>query len=259
MGSLVQKYVVSTRLLLKAQLLLIMLIIVWLTGCSKAANPVIALEGDNASRVSYLFYNQDGPSRSLSLHFHTAYNDQVDKVVFMQDETVVTTSAIPVSTSNNNGQFSIMLTMPYYIEQFNVVRLLNERDEIVAELHTGQYYFDAINISAPTGETTWQLRTYEGKEYVNKASLDATFTKSGHESFEYEIVLPSRLAQQQIVQQTDKTSIEDNTFDYHYESFIAPEDFHHYNEIAYEMIVVQKDKRGYAASLVHNTVQLSRR
>jgi hypothetical protein len=152
----------------------------------------------------------------------------------------------------------MMLTLPYYIEQFDAVRLLNDRGEVLNTLRTGQYYFDPIDISAPSGESTWQLSNYKGKEIVNAATLDAVFTKSGDESFEYEIVLPSRLAQQQIVQQTDEATVKDNTLKYHYEGRIAPEDFQNYEAITYDMIVIQKDKQGRAVSLVSNNVQLDK-
>lgn len=224
---------------------------------SKVSNQVLALEGDNRKQVSYLFYNEENNVKDIVLAFYANYNKRkIETVELLQGDTVVSKTVKPHNHSiNNHGQFVISLSK--YVEEFNKIRMFDPNGNVIFTLNTGQYYLEIVDIKNPDVDGPWYLNKYVTRENDNKFSMNAVFTKKGNDSYQCEVVLPRKIAQQKIVKQQFTTPITGNTMDFHYESQIAPADFKLYDNIEYELLVSQKSTKGQSYTIMNVNIPLN--
>ncbi|MNJ39277.1 hypothetical protein D3C77_341460 [compost metagenome] len=88
----------------------------------------------------------------------------------------------------------------------------------------------------------WYLSSYTTNENINTFNMDAVFEKDDNKPYNYQILLPKKLEEQNILIQKDSSAMESNTLKLHYESQIRLEEFGDYVNIAYDILVIQKDQ-----------------
>ncbi|MNW47216.1 hypothetical protein D3C74_245410 [compost metagenome] len=219
---------------------------------------VLKLEGDNQKQISYLFYNEADDVKTIVLSFYANYNNRkIEKVELLQGDTIVTNNVrISDTTINNYGKFLISLSN--YIEKFNKIRLYDINGEIIFTLNTGQYYLEKVNIKNPSKGSEWYLSSYVTKEDINTFNMDAVFKKDGSELYKYQVIIPRKFDELNILKQKEEISkAEENSSKFHYESQISRDDFGNYVNIAYDMLVIQKDNQGRQLTLMSANIPLS--
>lgn len=239
-------------------LLVVILMITILAGCSSRPlhdeivtksngsieqnEAALELEGDNQKQVSYLLYNEAEENNNIVLSFYANFTKrEIVNVELLQEDTVVTNNVkIRDTTINNNGQF--IISLPNYIEKFNKIRLFDKNGDVIFTLNTGQYYLEKINIKSPSKGMGWYLSSYTTNENINTFNMDAVFEKDDNKPYNYQILLPKKLEEQNILIQKDSSAMESNTLKLHYESQIRLEEFGDYVNIAYDILVIQKDQ-----------------
>ncbi|QHW31798.1 hypothetical protein GZH47_13760 [Paenibacillus rhizovicinus] len=217
---------------------------------------IATLEGDNQSQVSYLFYNEADSEKNIVLSFHANYIEKnIIKSELLQDDTIVTMKVKTRDTSiHDHGQF--IISLPDFVERFNKIRLFDNHG-VIFTLETGQYYLEKTTVKNPIKGNEWYLTSYTTNENINTFNMKADFNKKGNDSYQYQILLPKKLDEQNILKQQDNSSIINNTLKIDYESKIELGDFKGYTNIDYDLLVVQKDTTGQKFTLMSANVPLS--